>query len=57
MLGQIQPLIGQYFSQEYVKRNILRMSDEEILLMQTQIDKEMASGQIAQAGEEQGLQG
>ena len=58
MLGQIQPLIGQYFSQEYVKRNILRMSDEEILMMQGQIDKEMASGQIAPAGEEQqGLQG
>ena len=59
MLGQIQPLIGQYFSQEYVKRNILRMSDEEILLMQNQIDKEMASGQIIPAGEEQqqGLQG
>ena len=58
MLGQIQPLIGQYFSAEYVKRNILRMSDEEIILMQSQIDKEMASGQIAPAGEEQqGLQG
>ena len=57
MLGQIQPLIGQYFSQEYVKRNILRMSDEEILLMQNQIDKEMASGQIASGEEQQGLQG
>jgi len=58
MLGQIQPLIGQYFSQEYVKRKILRMSDEEILMMQSQIDKEMASGQLATPGEEQqGLQG
>ena len=61
MLGQVQPLIGVYFSEEYVKRNILRMSDEEILMMQSQIDQERASGQIAPAGgeegQEQGLQG
>ena len=58
MLGAIQPLIGQYFSEEYVKRNILRMSDEEIIQMQNQIDKERASGQIMPPmGAEQGLQG
>ena len=58
MLGAIQPLIGQYFSEEYVKRNILRMSDEEIIQMQNQIDKERASGQIMSPMDaEQGLQG
>ena len=56
MLGQIQPLIGVYFSQEYVKRNILRMSDSEILQMENQINSERASGEI-QAPPEQGLQG
>jgi len=57
MLGQIQPLIGLYFSEEYVKRNILRMSDEEIIQMQNQINMERETGQIAPSPEEQGLQG
>lgn len=38
MISAIQPLIGQYFSNEYVKKNILRMTDEEILKM----DNDMA---------------
>ena len=57
MLGQIQPLIGVYFSQEYVKRNILRMSDSEILQMENQINIERSSGEIAEPQPEQGLQG
>ena len=57
MLGQIQPLIGVYFSQEYVKRNILRMSDSEILQMENQINIERSSGEIAEPPPEQGLQG
>tara|TARA_R110002049_G_scaffold171206_1_gene337735 strand:- start:635 stop:808 length:174 start_codon:yes stop_codon:yes gene_type:complete len=57
MLGQIQPLIGIYFSQEYVKRNILRMSDSEILQMENQINIERSSGEIAEPPPEQGLQG
>lgn len=57
MLGQIQPLIGLYFSEEYVKRNILRMSDEEIIQMQNQINMERETGQLAPSPEEQGLQG
>ena len=57
MLGQIQPLIGLYFSEEYVKRNILRMSDEEIIQMQNQINMERETGQLAPPPEQQGLQG
>ena len=41
MLGAIQPLIGTYFSNNYVKKNILRMSDEEIIKMDTEIGIEM----------------
>jgi len=57
MLGQIQPLIGLYFSEEYVKRNILRMGDEEIIQMQNQINMERESGQLPPSPEQQGLQG
>ncbi len=57
MLGQIQPLIGLYFSEEYVKRNILRMSDEEIIQMQNQINIERETGQLPPSPEQQGLQG
>ena len=57
MLGQIQPLIGQYFSEEYVKRNILRMGDEEIIQMQNQINIERETGQLPPSPEQQGLQG
>ena len=41
MLGAIQPLIGQYFSNNYVKKKILRMSDEEIIKMDTEISMEI----------------
>ena len=42
MLNNIQPLIGQYFSTNYVKKNILRMSDEEIIKMDNEIQIELA---------------
>ena len=42
MLNSIQPLIGTYFSNNYVKKNILRMSDEEIIKMDNEIQIELA---------------
>ena len=42
MLTAIQPLLGQYFSENYVKRNILRMSEEEIIKMDNEINVERA---------------
>ena len=42
MLTAIQPLLGQYFSENYVKRNILRMSEEEIIKMNNEINVERA---------------
>jgi len=42
MLNSIQPLIGTYFSNNYVKKNILRMSDEEIIKMDNEIQVELA---------------
>jgi len=40
MLGQVESYVGTYFSKEYVKKNILRMSDEEIQEIETQIGDE-----------------
>ena len=40
MLGQIESYVGTYFSQEYVRKQILRMTDEEITDIETQIKDE-----------------
>jgi hypothetical protein len=40
MLGQIESYVGTYFSKEYVKKNILRMSDEDIKEIEDQIKDE-----------------
>ena len=40
VLQQIQPFLGMFYSQEYVKRHILYQSDEDIKEMQAQMDTE-----------------
>ena len=40
MLGQIESYVGEYFSKEYVKKKILRMTDEEISDVEQQIKDE-----------------
>jgi len=40
MLGQIESYVGTYFSKEYVKKNVLRMNDEEIEEIENQIKDE-----------------
>ena len=40
MLGQVESYVGQYFSKEYVKKHILRMSDDEIEEIDNQIKDE-----------------
>ena len=44
MVGMVDPYIGKYFSHEYVKKNLLKMDDEEVKEMQKQIDKEQEQG-------------
>jgi hypothetical protein len=44
MLGQIESYVGTYFSQEYVKKQILRMTDEEISDIDAQIKDEGEGG-------------
>jgi hypothetical protein len=40
MITMVDPYIGRYFSQRFVKKDILQMTDEQIIEMQKQIDEE-----------------
>ena len=44
LLGSVDPYTGRYFSQAWIQRNVLRLNDDEIKLMQTEIDKEKEEG-------------
>ena len=46
LLAQLDEYVGNYFSKEWVQKNILMQSDEDIVMMKKQIDKERDSGQI-----------
>ena len=46
LLSTIEPYIGKYYSNEYVKRKVLRQTEEEMKEIQEQINKEIASGEI-----------
>ena len=53
MLGQIESYVGDYFSKEYVKKQILRMTDEEIEEIDNQI-KDESGGEMG-APEDDGM--
>ncbi len=42
ILAQAEEYIGKYISNEWVKKNILQQTDEEIETLQKQMDKEKA---------------
>ena len=44
VMVQIEPYIGTYYSRDYVKRKILRQTDEEIIEMESEMDKENEAG-------------
>ena len=45
-LAVIEPYIGRFYSNEWVRRKVLRQTDAEMLEMDEQIDKEIADGTI-----------
>ena len=60
LLGQVDPFVGRYFSQEWVKKNVLQLTDDDIKEMQKQMDSEPQPEQVdangmpvAQEGAEQ----
>ena len=40
ILGEVDPLVGKYFSMAWVRKNVLRMTEEDIDSMQKEIDME-----------------
>jgi hypothetical protein len=50
-LGQIDPYVGRYYSQEWVKKNVLHLTDDEVAEMQKQIDSEPAPQQLGPDGQ------
>ncbi len=40
----VEPYVGRYYSTEYVRRNVLRQKDAEIVEIDEQIEEEIASG-------------
>lgn len=40
ILGEVDPLVGKYFSLAWVRKNVLRMTEEDIDVMQREIDME-----------------
>jgi hypothetical protein len=46
LIAQAEPYVGKYFSQDYVRRKILRQTDQEILEQDSIINKEIADGII-----------
>ena len=46
MVASAEPYVGRYFSQDYLRRKILRQTDEEIIEQDKLMKKEIASGVI-----------
>ena len=44
LLGAVDPYTGRYFSQAWIQRNVLRLTDDDIKEMQSEIDKEKEEG-------------
>lgn len=52
MLEQVMPHVGVYFSQDYVQRNVLRMTTEQIMKEQEKIVKEASQAMFDENGNE-----
>ena len=44
LLGMIEPYAGRYYSTEYIRRQVLRQRDQEIVEIDEQIEEEIAKG-------------
>ena len=44
LLEQVDPYTGRYYSQSWIQRNVLRMTDDDIKQMQKEIDEEKEVG-------------
>ena len=47
LVATAEPYVGKYYSQDYVRRHILRQTDQEIIEQDKIIEKEIEEGKIA----------
>jgi len=47
LLATVEPYVGKYYSQDWIRRRVLRQTDEEIIEQDKLIDKEIKDGIIA----------
>ena len=47
LANEVSPYVGKYFSVEYIRKNVLRQSDEDIIEIDSQIRNEIKQGIIA----------
>ena len=52
-MDQIQQYVGEYFSKEWVMKNVLRLSDDDMKDMKAQMKAEVDSGEIPNDEEQQ----
>ena len=45
LLGDIDSYVGKYFSEQWVRTNVLRLTEDEVETIQTQIDQEAEGGE------------
>ncbi len=53
MVQQAEPYVGKYFSQDYLRRKVLRQTDQEIIEQNMLIEKEIEAGIIPDPAEMQ----
>jgi len=53
ILGEVSQFAGDYFSKQWIWKNVLRLSDEDIAEMKKEIDKDIASGDLPDPEEEE----
>jgi hypothetical protein len=51
LVAQAEPYIGKYYSQDYIRRQVLRQTDQEIIEQDELIKKEIADGVIPDPAE------
>ena len=56
VVAAVDPYVGKYFSLDYVRRNILKQKDEEIIEIDKQMAKEIKDGKLADPMEVQQLE-
>lgn len=53
LMNEITQYVGEYYSKDWVMKNVMRLSEEDIDNMKKQIDKETSSGEIPDKDEEE----